>query len=107
MKAPKSEGGPTVIVSGMVAGTPGQGGAAWAVLQYLLGLRRLGCDVYLVEPVDGYRPDRDSIQYAAETLEEAGLPDRWALVAKEGGEVAGLSRDRLRALARQRQPPGS
>ncbi len=44
---------PTVIVSGMIAATPGQGGAAWAVLQYLLGLRRLGCDVYFVEPVDG------------------------------------------------------
>ena len=35
---------PTVIVSGMIAATPWQGGAAWAVLQYLLGLRRLGCE---------------------------------------------------------------
>ena len=43
---------PTVIVSGMIAATPGQGGATWAVLQYLLGLRRLGCEVYFVEPVD-------------------------------------------------------
>ena len=43
----------SVIVSGMVAGDPGHGGAAWAVLQWVLGLRRLGHDVVLVEPVAG------------------------------------------------------
>src|ERR1700752_733529 len=41
-----------ILLSGMVAGDPWQGGAAWAVLQYLLGLRRLGHDVLLVEPVE-------------------------------------------------------
>ena len=35
----------------MIAGVPHQGGATWAVLQYLLGFRRLGHDVYFVEPV--------------------------------------------------------
>jgi hypothetical protein len=40
-----------IFVSGMIAADPGQGGAAWAVLQYVLGLRELGHDVYLVEPV--------------------------------------------------------
>jgi hypothetical protein len=40
-----------VVLSGMVAGDPGQGGATWAVLQYVLGLRRLGHEVLLVEPV--------------------------------------------------------
>ena len=34
-----------ILVAGMVAGVPGQGGATWAVLQYVLGLRRLGHDV--------------------------------------------------------------
>ena len=41
----------TILFSGMLAGDPGQGGASWAVLQYVLGLRRLGHDVYFVEPV--------------------------------------------------------
>jgi hypothetical protein len=41
----------TVLVGGMVAGVPGQGGATWATLQYVLGLRRLGHEVWLVEPV--------------------------------------------------------
>ena len=40
-----------IIVSGKLAGAAGQGGATWAVLQYLLGLRRLGHDVWFVEPV--------------------------------------------------------
>ena len=40
-----------ILFSGMVAGDPGQGGATWAVLQYVLGLCRLGHDVCLVEPV--------------------------------------------------------
>src|SRR6516162_6663749 len=41
----------TILVSGMIAGDPHQGGATWAVLQYLLGLQRLGHDVFLVEPI--------------------------------------------------------
>ncbi len=45
----------TIVVSGMVAGDPGQGGAAWAVLQWVLGLRGLGHRVVLVEPVEAAR----------------------------------------------------
>jgi hypothetical protein len=40
-----------IAVAGMVSDVPGQGGASWAVLQYALGLRRLGHDVLLIEPV--------------------------------------------------------
>ncbi|MEJ7843925.1 MAG: hypothetical protein WKF95_19360, partial [Rubrobacter sp.] len=43
---------PRILLSGMVAGVPRQGGATWAVLQYLLGFRRLGHDVRFVEPVE-------------------------------------------------------
>jgi len=49
-----------IVVSGLVAGEPSQGGAAWAILQYVLGLRRLGHDVTLVEPVDELTPERVS-----------------------------------------------
>ena len=41
----------SIIVSGMIAADPHQGGATWAVLQYLLGFRRLGHDVHFIEPV--------------------------------------------------------
>jgi hypothetical protein len=40
-----------IVVAGMVSDVPGQGGASWAVLQYVLGLRRLGHEVVLIEPV--------------------------------------------------------
>jgi hypothetical protein len=38
-----------IAVAGMVAADARQGGAIWAVMQYVLGLRRLGHDVILVE----------------------------------------------------------
>jgi hypothetical protein len=44
-------GGRAIVVSGMIGGDPCQGGATWAVLQYILGLRQLGHDVCLIEPV--------------------------------------------------------
>ena len=40
-----------ILLSGMLAGEPYQGGASWAVLQYLLGLGRLGHEVMFVEPI--------------------------------------------------------
>jgi hypothetical protein len=41
----------------MLAGDPGQGGATWAVLQYVHGLRRLGHEVLVVEPVTRRTPE--------------------------------------------------
>lgn len=43
---------PVVVVSGMLARVPGQGGATWATLQYVLGLRQLGRRVLFIEEVD-------------------------------------------------------
>ena len=40
----------SIVIAGMVAAQPGQGGAAWAVLQYVLGLEALGHEVTLVDP---------------------------------------------------------
>lgn len=45
-----------IVVTSMVAGVPGQGGWVWAVLQWVLGLRQLGHDVLLLEPVDRIQP---------------------------------------------------
>jgi hypothetical protein len=41
-----------VLLAGMLAGTPGHGGATWAILQWVHGLERLGHDVVVVEPVE-------------------------------------------------------
>lgn len=42
-----------ILIGGMVAADPHQGGATWAVLQYVAGLAELGHEVLLVEPVGG------------------------------------------------------
>lgn len=92
----------TVIVSGMVAAVAGHGGATWAVLQYVLGLRRLGHDVYLVEPLK-HRSARDtarSIEYFDRVRKDFGLEDRATLLLNDHGETVGLSLDRLIAVAK-------
>jgi hypothetical protein len=92
---------PAVIVSGMIAATPWQGGATWAVLQYLIGLRRLGCDVHFLEPVDGAAPKADAVEYVRAVMDRFGLEDRWALIPSDGHEPLGLSRREVRDAARR------
>jgi hypothetical protein len=84
-----------VILSGMVAGEPDQGGAAWAILQYALGLGRLGHEVVLVEPVETLQPQ--SLAYLDAVCERFGI-ERAALLAANG-ESAPLGREELRRLA--------
>ena len=91
---------PTVIVSGTIAATPCQGGATWAVLQYLLGLQRLGCGVYFVEQLDGLeRPPPHASRYCEQVMERFGFDGRWALLPSGGTELTGMSRQRLRGAA--------
>jgi hypothetical protein len=91
----------TVIVSGMVGGSLGQGGATWSILQYVVGLARLGHDVYLVEPVDvADLTASANAPYCDSVLREVGLGDRWCLLARDGG-TAGLSRESVQAVARR------
>jgi hypothetical protein len=82
----------------MVAGDPHQGGATWAVLQYVLGLQALGHDVMLVEPVD--RIDPVTAGYFDRVVREFGLGDRAALVVR-GTQVAhGVAYERVLRQAR-------
>jgi hypothetical protein len=86
----------------MIAATPWQGGATWAVLQYLLGLRRLGCAVYFVEPLDEADGDpSDAARYCSRVMRRFGLDERWALIPPGGADPLGMSRERLRAGARE------
>jgi hypothetical protein len=86
----------------MIAATPRQGGASWAVLQYLLGLRRLGCEVSFVEPVEGRETlPREAVRYCREVMASFGLEGRWALVGEAGDEPVGMSRGQLRDAARR------
>jgi hypothetical protein len=90
-------GGLRVIVAGMVAGDAYQGGATWAVMQYVLGLRSLGHDVYLVEPVDRIAPP--SAEYFGHVCDRFALHDRAALLVRGTSQTLGLSYDRLLSAA--------
>src|SRR5918994_202074 len=99
---------PSVVVSGMIAAVPRQGGATWAVLQYLLGLERLGHAVYFVEPVPepALRPAgavldaSENAAYFREVAAQFGLEGRAALLLEGTRQTVGLTYAELRALAR-------
>jgi hypothetical protein len=92
----------SILVSGMLAGVPGQGGATWAVLQYLLGLRRLGHAVVFVEPVDcggAALADTPAAQHFARAVARHGLEGRAALIDPATGRTLGMGRADLKRFA--------
>jgi hypothetical protein len=78
-----------ILLSGMIAGDPGQGGASWAVLQYLAGLDELGHEVLLVEPVPV-----ESLDPAGEVVGYFGqlplIEGRAALLGRETESTVGI-----------------
>ena len=78
-----------IIVLGLIVRYP-LGGHAWQPLQYVMGLARLGHDVYFVEDSGdlalcynplAYTTDTDAtygLQFATRTFAEVGLANRWA-----------------------------
>ena len=78
-----------IIVLGYIVRGP-LGGMVWSNVQYLMGLARLGHDVYFVEDSDDYPacydPVRDltdadptyGLRFAARMLERIGFGERWA-----------------------------
>jgi hypothetical protein len=85
---PESTGSPRAVLSGMIAGDPHQGGATWAVLQYALGLRRLGWDVLLVEQVEAQ--SAQSASYFREVVTAFDLERSAALLRSGTEETVGL-----------------
>jgi hypothetical protein len=87
-----------IFVSGMIAADPGQGGATWAVLQYVLGLRELGHDVFLVEPIapGSIRPAAAPLassvnaRYFQDVVARFRLRGRAALLRQDTRETVGL-----------------
>ena len=92
----------SILIAGMVAGQPGQGGAAWAVLQYVLGLRALGHEVTLVEPVnvpveqtDAAFAASDAAAYFRRLVADFGLEGSAALVRSGSTATVGLPHGEL------------
>jgi len=92
----------SILLSGMLAGVPGQGGASWAVLQYLLGLRRLGHEVLFVEQVDAGGPLEHTAagRYFEDLVAAFDLQGGAALLDRRGGATLGVERGRIERFAR-------
>ncbi|MFZ9932142.1 MAG: glycosyltransferase [Chthoniobacterales bacterium] len=102
---------PKIIVLGFMGGCP-IAGVIWQHIHYIVGLQRLGYEVWYVE--DGlrypYDPEAYTItedfSYAARTLErlasQYGFAERWCFCARYGDEpkTAGLDLPQLQSLYR-------
>jgi hypothetical protein len=100
----------TAIVSGALANKPFNGGEAWVRLSWVLGLRRLGFDVYFVEELAaadcvgeaGEPADFASCSnraYFESVVEDFGLAGRAGLLYAGGRESSGLGLAELEDLA--------
>ena len=99
-----------LVVLGMMGRCP-FGGQTWLYLNWLLGLRKLGHEVWYIEDdtVWPYDPERDSItddcsyavRHIAGCMERIGLPHSWAFrPAYRGGECYGVTSTQLDELYR-------
>jgi hypothetical protein len=94
-----------------LAGRYPLGGIGWQALHYVLGLSRLGHEVYYVEDSGAHPYDprvksvvEDSsygVAFLAGVMARADLADRWAYVDGVTGAYHGLSRERLTHLYRE------
>jgi hypothetical protein len=91
----------------MIAGDPHQGGATWAVLQYVLGLQKLGHKVVIVEPIavksirptDGSLNESVNAAYFRQVAADFGLTERAALLSENSRQTVGMAYDKLRSFA--------
>jgi hypothetical protein len=87
-----------IVVCGYIGLFPA-GGAVWDYIQYPLGLRRLGHDVYYIEDTGNwpeYVPEgvaadgRYNIAHLERVMNEFGLGDRWAYLDPVSGNWFGM-----------------
>jgi hypothetical protein len=94
-----------------LAGRYPLGGIGWQAVHHVLGLARLGHDVFYVEDSGAHPYDPRvksvvadssySVAFLSEMMARFGLADRWAYVDGVTGICHGLSRDRLQQLYRE------
>jgi hypothetical protein len=88
----------SVLIAGSVAQRPGRAGHTWVFLQWLLGFRRLGFQVLLVdwltrEMCEGAIESSEHLRYFTGVMDRFGLADSFSLLDRETGHaVAGLGR---------------
>lgn len=101
----------SVIIAGSVAQKPHQAGHTWQFLQYLLGFRRLGWEVLLLDRLEpemcidtnGQRcavEESVNLAYLRNVMERFGLGNDFALFYDRGEQVFGRSRAEVRERTR-------
>jgi hypothetical protein len=98
-----------IVVGGFIGLFP-SGGVTWDYIQYPLGFRLLGHEVYYIEDTMQYanyqskgkewNDSSDSIQYLKETMEKFGLKDRWAYRDIASGKCFGLTLEKVLDVCR-------
>lgn len=103
----------TVIIGGPLASKYGNGGIAWNVLSYVLGLKKLGLKVYYLEEISSSActftgEEASSIDsslngiYFQRITEQFGLKGSAALIDREEGRVVyGAAKDDILAAAEE------
>lgn len=92
----------TVLVSGALANKPMNGGEAWVRLSWVLGLKQLGMNVYLIEQIGRETcvdaegtvvafEESINLAYFKQTTAQFGLADAAALIYAEGEQVFGMT----------------
>ena len=102
-----------VIVTGLMATHRFQGGVAWDYLNVVLGIKRLGHDVFYLEDTGGWPYNLDggssgndliahdpkpTVEYLAELMAEFGLATKWAYYFPTKPEWFGLSEQKRKEL---------
>ena len=102
----------TLVVSGAIANKHLNGGEAWVRLSWILGLRRLGFDVWFVEQIDEATcvdatgapapfAQSENRRYFEQVVERFGLGGRASLLYEGGREAAGVSLEELLPVAQE------
>jgi hypothetical protein len=86
-----------IVIAGRLAAAPGQGGAAWAVLQWVLGFASLGHQVFLVEPL--MAPSRRQRRYFRDVVRRFELGRSAAILDR--GRWLGVAGDSVQRAVEQ------
>lgn len=89
--------GLTIVVAGTIASVPGHGGWTWVILQYLLGLRRLGHRVIFVDPIPpaALRPANSTLDESTNAAYFSAVVRRFGLEGSSALLVTDATRDTL------------
>jgi len=100
----------TIVVSGALANKCRNGGEAWVRLNWILGLKKLGCRVYFVEEIQRQNcvdatgavatfEQSVNLAYFRHITEQFGLAGSAALIYENGEQIHGLGYAELLDLA--------